>query len=627
MDDILLYNLTAMRILNKSRKDLNYNIKSGLVRLKKTVSAAKLLLSYVYKKSPIYLIGYLISIIFDALIPFLSLWIVSKLIDELINNFVQSRLDPTSPVFYLIIAVVVIAFLKKLNDTASNYFEVNLWFDVARELDKDVTKKFAYLDTEYYENPEMRDLLNKVSDNYDQRPQQFFNYLMWLLHPAIELIASLSILILFNPLIILLVFLSAIPELYVQIAYGERSYGIWDAKASVKRDYYLSKGFVINENSLMELRVFGVRNYLLDRIYKLFTDFQNQQKKAENKRSLLISFLSIFQTGVYGVIIFLIISAVLLKKITVGLFNFYLSTSERLYDSLSVIVERTSKVYENGLFVYDIFKFLDLKEKIVSGNLLLKNENAFPQIRFENVFFKYPGRETPVLEDFSLVIEPGEHMAVVGENGAGKTTLIKLLMRFYDVDSGKILIDGIYLKKLNLENWYSKVAVLFQEFNFYHYDARTNIGMGESDKLWDFNKIVEAAKKSGAHKFIENYKYKYKQILNTSFRGGITPSTGQKQKIALARAFFKDAPMLILDEPTSAIDPKSENEIFEKLFEFAKGKTVLIISHRFSTVRNASRIIVLDKGKIVEEGSHEKLMGIEHGKYKQVFEIQKKGYE
>ena len=618
----LLYNLTVMRITEAFKKALRYNINGGFTKLKKTFEASRVLITYVYKKSPLYFIGYLVTIIIDSLIPYAVLWLISILIDELITNYSSASTLISTKIYYIILGIIGSALIKNLNDTANNFCEVYLWFDVARELDKDVTRKFAYLDTEYYENPEARDLLNKVSDNYDQRPQQFFSYLMWLLQPIIELAASLSILLFFNPIIVLLVFLSALPELIVQLNYGERSYGIWDAKASVKRDYYLSKGFVTNETSLMELRVFNVRNYLLERIVKLFTEFQDQQKEAENKRSLFSAILSVVRAGVYGIIVFLIITAVLLKNITVGLFSFYLSTSERLYEALSVIVERFSKVYENGLFVYDIFKFLNFKEKIVSGSVVLRETLTIPQIKFVDVTFKYPGKDVLIFDKFNLTIEPGEHVAIVGENGAGKTTLIKLLMRFYDVDSGKILIDGIDLKKLNLENWYSKVAVLFQEFNFYHYDARTNIGLGDSNRLWDFNRVVESAKKSGAHDFIENYKYKYKQVLNTSFRGGIAPSTGQKQKIALARAFFKDAPVLILDEPTSALDAVSAQLITESLETLMKGRTTFIIAHRLSTVRKANLILVFEAGKIAEQGTHDELLQIPNGVYKHLYELQ-----
>ena len=269
---------------------------------------------------------------------------------------------------------------------------------------------------------------------------------------------------------------------------------------------------------------------------------------------------------------------------------------------------------------------MDLPRKIIPGKERILSKSGPPSIQFKNLTFKYPGRDEVVIDNLNLKINPGEHLAIVGENGAGKTTLINLLMRFYDPSNGDILVDEVPLKNIDLDDWYKRVGVLFQEFNSYHFDAKTNIGVGDIERIKDMKGIIEAAKKSGANGFISEYKNKYDQILNRAFDDGIRPSWGEWQKIALARVFFKDAPVLILDEPTSAIDPKSEFEIFTKLFEFTKGKTVIIISHRFSTVRNAQRILVLNEGKVVEEGDHASLMRVKNGRYKKAFELQSLGY-
>ena len=202
-----------------------------------------------------------------------------------------------------------------------------------------------------------------------------------------------------------------------------------------------------------------------------------------------------------------------------------------------------------------------------------------------------------------------------------------LLMRLYDVNKGKILIDNTDLKDLDLENWYSKMASLLQHFHIYHFTAKENITMGNIKDSNNTEKIMKSSIKSGAHKFISNFPLQYDQILDPSFENGHEPSPGQKQRIAIARIFFRDSPILILDEPTSALDPKAEMEVFDEIYKFSKNKTVIIISHRFSTVRNASRIIVIDEGRIIEDGTHEQLIKIKNGKYKSAYEIQKKGFE
>ena len=230
------------------------------------------------------------------------------------------------------------------------------------------------------------------------------------------------------------------------------------------------------------------------------------------------------------------------------------------------------------------------------------------------------------MKDFSLSIKSGEKVAIVGENGAGKSTLVKLLARIYDPQEGEILINGKDLKEIKIDDWYKNLGVLFQDFNFYgELDAKENVYIGKSMKPMDMQKVKEAAESADADAFIEKYPEKYDTVMSERFKGGIQPSKGQKQKIAIARFFYRDAPVAIFDEPTSAIDAESEYKIFNKIYKFFDNKTVIIISHRFSTVRNADRILVLDQGKIVEQGSHKELLEM-NGKYAQAFRKQAEGY-
>jgi len=253
--------------------------------------------------------------------------------------------------------------------------------------------------------------------------------------------------------------------------------------------------------------------------------------------------------------------------------------------------------------------------------------NDPPLIEINDIAFKYPLTSKNILYNFSLTIKPSEHVAIVGENGAGKTTLIKLLMRFYDTDTGTIALNGTDIKDLKIDSWYQNVGTLFQDFNKYHFDVKTNIGLGDISNISDIKNIDLSASKAGADEFIKKFEDKYDQVLSRVFEGGTDLSGGQWQKIAIARVFFRNPGLIILDEPTSAIDPKSEAEIFERIFEFTKDRSVIIVSPRFSTVRNASRILVMEDGRIIEDGTHKQLMDIPNGKYKSAFEIQRKGYE
>ena len=282
-------------------------------------------------------------------------------------------------------------------------------------------------------------------------------------------------------------------------------------------------------------------------------------------------------------------------------------------------------LYEDNLYVNHYFDFLALPPFLpIAKNPVILKKIEPPKIEFRNVSFNYPNGPK-VLDKVSFIIRPGESVALVGHNGAGKTTIVKLLCRFYDVSGGKILINGINIKNLDLSHWYKFLGTLFQEFVKYHFTVRENIFLGAPDKN-DETAMKEAAVKSGAAEFIERLPKKYDQVLGKEFEDGEELSGGQWQKLAIARAFYEEPPVLILDEPTSAIDAEAEYEIFHNLEKQYKNKTLILVSHRFSTVRNANKIIVIDCGKIVESGSHQELMKLS-GQYAKLFSIQAKGYQ
>jgi ATP-binding cassette subfamily B protein len=277
--------------------------------------------------------------------------------------------------------------------------------------------------------------------------------------------------------------------------------------------------------------------------------------------------------------------------------------------------------------VQSIFDVLDAKPLLVENpNPIVLTGSTPPLIEFNHVDFSYPHSKKKILQDFSLQIYPGEKVAFVGENGAGKSTIIRLLTRFYDVTNGELLLDGKNIKDLDTQAWYKKIGVLFQDFGRYEHSVKENIYFGDVTKPVDGESIHVAATLSGAKEFIQKFDAGYDQMLGKTFEKGEEISTGQWQKIALARAFFRNAPILVLDEPTASIDAKAESEIFERVEKLSKDKTVIIISHRFSTVRNADRIFVIDNGKIIETGNHEKLMKLD-GQYAKLFTLQAKGYQ
>ncbi|MFC1622038.1 ABC transporter ATP-binding protein [Patescibacteria group bacterium] len=594
--------------------------------LKNVFGAVLRILAYGFTKKPLLSTGLLISMAISTLLPILSMWLGGRLIDELINLVtVTGELSPSTLI--LVFWLLGLMLLETLARKTRWYLDYNLEELMRLEIEKDVTRKLAYLDIEYYDNPEINDLINRVRDKYRWIPSNFLRSILRTSGHLIKLVSSAIVLIGLSPLIVAIATLSIIPEILSNAVYSKRSWKIFNDWTERRRDAYATNRSLVDENRLKELRTFRLREYFYTRFLDLYGKWVQSQIKINNKKNIIGSAWSFLGTAGHGVNLILIIQRVVSGNITIGMFTFYRSNLNRLDNAVYNIFNNLTGIYERGLYMVEIFKFLDLPQKIENGSICLSDIKTPPTIKFENVSFKYPQTDNYVLENFNLEIKPGEHLAIVGENGTGKTTLIKLLMRFYDVTKGNIFIDGNNLRDLDVESWYSMVGTLFQDYNFYHFDAKTNIGVGDDQNIDDLESIIQASKEAAAHEFIEKYDNQYDQILSKTFSGGINPSIGQQQKIALARAFFRSAPVLILDEPTSNIDPKAEFEIFEKLFEFAHGKTVIIISHRFSTVRNAEKIIVLDGGKIIEEGTHEDLMGIKGGKYKTAFELQKKGYE
>ncbi|MCA9374885.1 ABC transporter ATP-binding protein, partial [Candidatus Dojkabacteria bacterium] len=349
--------------------------------------------------------------------------------------------------------------------------------------------------------------------------------------------------------------------------------------------------------------------------------------RNEKKASIYDGFSGAIST--LGAISFWIftIYKVLQGDITIGALTFYIGMAGSYTSSLEGLMRELSRFYRDSSFMTSYYKFLEIPNKIISGKKKLSSNSRPPEIVFKHVDFIYPNSQKIVIEDLELTINPGERIALVGTNGSGKSTIIKLLCRLYDVSSGTITIDGIDIKELDVTHWHQQIGVLFQNFNKYGVlNAGENISIGNTQHAHQRDLVLEASKKAEAHEFLQKLDKGYNQVLSKRFKRGTNLSGGEWQKVALARNFYRDAPILILDEPTSAIDAISEEKIFERLYKFAANKTVIIVSHRFSTVRKADKIYVLDAGKIIEGGTHEELMKL-NGKYAEAFAVQAKGYK
>jgi ATP-binding cassette subfamily B protein len=378
--------------------------------------------------------------------------------------------------------------------------------------------------------------------------------------------------------------------------------------------------------SAKEVKIFGLSPYLTERARLLFDKFYNENRALVLKRAGLGSLLNLLPTTAYYGAYALIIYRTVTGSLTVGDLTFLAGAFNRSRTLLQSLFSGFTNVSEQALYVRDLFDFFDTRPQIVSKpNAIAPPRPIHSGFEFQNVSFAYPGSDHLVLRDVSFRLDRGQKIALIGENGAGKTTLVKLLARLYDPTAGRIFLDGIDLRDSDVDDLRREIGVIFQDYMRYDMSARDNIGLGRVQDLADQNRVEQAAHKSLAAELIATLENGYNQMLGRRFDGGVDLSAGQWQKIALGRAYMRDAQVLILDEPTASLDARAEYEVFQRFADLTRDRTAVLISHRFSTVRMADHILVLNNGIIQEQGTHEQLLAL-GGRYAELFELQAAGY-
>jgi ATP-binding cassette subfamily B protein len=442
----------------------------------------------------------------------------------------------------------------------------------------------------------------------------------------LTLLSMLSAVVLVYPWLLLLLVAATIPVFLGETRFALLNYSMLYRYTPERRELDYLRYLGASSESAKEIKIFGLGNYLAERSKGLFERFYEENKKLAIKRTTHGALLNLAPTGAYYVAYALILGRALTGALSVGDLTLATGAFSRARSIMESLVSGLAGIAEQSLFIKDLFDFFDTKSLIVS------KPDALPMPRpirrgfeFRNVSFSYPGSEKKVLTDVSFQFEAGEKIALVGENGAGKTTLVKLLARLYDPTEGRILLDGVDLRDYSVEDLRHEIGVIFQDYMRYDMLAAENIGFGRIEHVADEARIERSAEKSLARPVIENLPKNYRQMLGRRFEGGVDLSTGQWQKIALARAYMRDAQILILDEPTASLDARAEFEVYQRFVELTAGKMAILISHRFSTVRMADRILVLESGLIAEQGSHRDLLAL-GGKYSELFELQAAGY-
>jgi len=561
----------------------------------------------------------------SSIFPILSSAVRGGLINELVQA-AQLKVFSNPLVIFVILNLSLI-FVRSLVGSLDQYLDKVFYMYLEEKSQFMMLEKFGSLDIDSFENPKHQNLIQKVKESGTWRIQNFAEKQFYLFRRLIELISAIIALSFAEWWIFIIVIIGVVPNLIVELRYGRRAWTIHDSKAETKRRYWHLSNKLSNINSAVELKIFQNTAKFISLVKDLFSGFQKDQFTIDKKHLKEETLASAFGQIASGIIYVYLVRKVIFEGLQIGSFTFFVGAVGTLEGALSGLFWILGRNYQDSLFVTDVFKFLDIKQvvsKPVEGKAL--DPTKTPKIVFENVSFSYPDSKERVLKNINLEINPGEKVALVGVNGAGKTTLIKLLCRFYDPVKGRILIDGQDLKEIDLESYYSLLGALFQEYSNYRFLVKEAIGIGRTSEELSFSRVGQSARKSDSDDFIERWKDKYSQQLGKEFTGGVEPSIGQWQKLALARAFYRDPKIYILDEPTSSIDAQAEAKIFEKLGKLPKDRTVVLISHRFSTVRKANRIIVIENGKITENGSHERLLK-NNKTYAKLFKLQAKGYQ
>jgi ATP-binding cassette, subfamily B, bacterial len=439
--------------------------------------------------------------------------------------------------------------------------------------------------------------------------------------------ASLAASILFfSPWILFALIVCIVPAFLGETHFAFLGYSLSFNQTTARRQMEYLRVLGGSKESAKELKLFGLSKYLVGRYTNLSDELHRQMVALQKRKLLLGALLAVLGTvGYYGTYAYVVYETVI-GVLTLGTLTFLAGAIAGASTNIQAVFTTFSSIADQALFLTDLLEFFSVKPKIiVKPDALPAPRPICKGFEFKGVSFCYPGNPRPVLSNINFRLEPSERIALVGENGQGKTTIVKLLARLYDVSSGQILLDGVDLRDYDIEDLWREIGVIFQDFMRYEMTAAENIAIGRIEEVNNEFRIRSAARKSLADHVIHQLPRRYDQVLGSRFEGSIELSGGQWQKIALGRAYIRDAQLLILDEPTASLDARSEHEVFQRFAELTANKMSLLISHRFSTVRMADRILVLESGRIAEQGSHLELMR-SAGRYAEMFELQAANY-
>ena len=596
-------------------------VKRGLVApLRESALHIRRTLRLVWQSSPSMTIALGVLTVIGALAPVGVVYVGKRIVDAVVAH---SREATLHWVLIELALVVTLALVQRGLALTRSLLGARLGIDI----NVAILEKALGLELRWFEDPEFYDKLTKARREASSRPVALVTESFLLIQNVITLIGYGTFLIQFSGWAVLGLFAATIPATLAEMRYSKVAFRVRNWRSPESRRLLYLEYLLANDEHAKEMKLFGLGPLMLERYRTLAEQFYAEDKKLAVKRATITHSLSLLGTiafyGAYASMALLAAAA----RLTIGNMTLYIASFRQGQQSFQSVLAGIGNIYEHNLYMSNLFEYLAIASAAnVPLALPTSTGEGDGEIRFENVGFRYPDKDVWAVRNIDLTIKRGESLALVGENGAGKTTLIKLLTGLYTPTEGRITLDGRSIEDWNKDALRRRFGVVFQDFNQYQLNVRENVGLGSVDHMHDEPRIERAVDQGGARELVKDLKGGLDAPLGRWFQDGTELSGGQWQKVALARAFMREeADILVLDEPTAALDAEAEHAVFTRFRELAKGRTTIVISHRFPTVRMAQRIVVLEKGHVVESGTHDALVAM-GGRYARMFALQAEGY-
>ena len=576
--------------------------------MKEKIRLFKESLKLIWKSAPGWASVNIVISVLRSFLPLILVYLIKLLTDDITRAVSSAPNVSFNNILWMIIAVVIIYFLDEASTDFGNYVRKKQSLKLEVYMYGLLHSKAVKLDLINFEQPEYFDSLSRASREAPWRPNSILNNLISMLRGSLSLILMAGLLVTLHWIIALLLLVVNIPGIWLRLHYADVLYNFQRQQTPEARKSSYFSWLLTGDRPSRELRLFGLGNYFISLFRISFLKQKDEEINIVRKRTLIELISDVIKATAILVILLFIARQTINRELTLGQMAMFLLAFRQGMIYVKDLFGSLAALYEDGLFIGDTFEFLNLKEKVTALSPVIIPTVLKNQILVDNLSFSYPGNSIPAINNVSFEIRKGEIIALVGPNGAGKSTLVRLLTRLYDPDSGSVKYDGNDIRNMEPEKYRKFFSVVFQDFMLYNLDAGENIRMGNIDDNMAEEKIKSAATITGIHELINSLPNGYKTVIGNLFDDSRELSWGEWQKLALARALFRDAPVLILDEPSSALDADTEYDIFSRFREIVRGRTSIIISHRFTNVSLADRIIVLDKGTISETGTHEELI-------------------